>query len=142
MHWATQYIGKPWIAGARGPDAFDCYGLLYWIYPRHYGFQIPEFVGVDAADHLAVRRAMRKEERAKEQRWADWQLVATPRDGDAVAMGGAETLNHVGLFLKLPEGSGILHCRIGAGVIFQTLSEAKHANGFSRTIFFRHANHH
>lgn len=139
MHWAIQYIGKPWISGARGPDAFDCYGLLYYVYPKHYGLEIPEFVGIDANDQLAVARAMRAEEREQlAQRWAQWRRVEQPQDGDAVAMGGAEALHHVGLYIALPEGGGILHCRMGCGVIFQTLAEAK-LNGFARTIFYRHA---
>jgi cell wall-associated NlpC family hydrolase len=35
-------IGKPFRWGARGPDAFDCYGLVREIYRRH-GIKVPNY---------------------------------------------------------------------------------------------------
>lgn len=35
-----QQIGKPYIFGAHGPNAFDCSGLIYWCY-KQTGKNIP-----------------------------------------------------------------------------------------------------
>ena len=140
MHWATQYIGKPWVSGARGPDAFDCWGLTRWVYAQHYGVELPAFVGVDANDHVAVRRLMREEELRQRSRWPDWTQLAEPTDGCAVLMGGLERLHHVGVYLALPEGGGVLHCKQPAGVTFQTVAELR-AAGIPRILFYQHARH-
>lgn len=38
---AEAQLGKPYIWGAAGPNAFDCSGLVYYIYHDHKGFNIP-----------------------------------------------------------------------------------------------------
>jgi cell wall-associated NlpC family hydrolase len=44
-HSATieNYIGKPFRSGARGPDAYDCWGLVIDVYRRLYGIDLPDF---------------------------------------------------------------------------------------------------
>lgn len=32
VHLAKKQLGKPYVFGAQGPNAFDCSGLIYWIY--------------------------------------------------------------------------------------------------------------
>ena len=34
-------VGKPYVWGATGPDAFDCSGLVYWVYKTNYDMNIP-----------------------------------------------------------------------------------------------------
>lgn len=34
-------VGKPYVWGASGPNAFDCSGLVYWAYHTHNGKNIP-----------------------------------------------------------------------------------------------------
>lgn len=34
-------LGKPYIYGAAGPSAFDCSGLVYWIFATNNGYNIP-----------------------------------------------------------------------------------------------------
>ena len=41
-HWATEYIGKPWERMARGPDTFDCWGLVYDIYKNKHGIELSQ----------------------------------------------------------------------------------------------------
>ena len=33
-HWATDYIGKPWVVASDGPEAYDCWGLVVAIHKR------------------------------------------------------------------------------------------------------------
>lgn len=41
-----KYIGKPYRFGARGPDAYDCWGLARAIY-RDMGIDLPEFESME-----------------------------------------------------------------------------------------------
>lgn len=57
-HWAAEYIGRPWHAGARGPQAFDCWGLFLAIQRDHFGRDLPE-IPVDANDLRTVLTTFR-----------------------------------------------------------------------------------
>lgn len=140
MHWAEQYIGRPWVSGARGPLLFDCWGLLWWVYKHHYGIELPEFVGIDANDHLTVLRVMREQAREHNAgtRWGKWQRAASPGDGDAVAMACIDSFTHVGIWLELPEGGHILHCIAGSGVSLSSEQQLRQL-GFSNIQFYHHA---
>lgn len=140
MHWAEQYIGRPWVSGARGPLLFDCWGLLWWVYKHHYGIELPEFVGIDANDHLTVLRVMREQAREHNAgtRWGKWQRAASPGDGDAVAMACIDSFTHVGIWLDLPEGGHILHCIAGSGVSLSSEQQLRQL-GFSNIQFYHHA---
>lgn len=140
-HWALQYIGKPWVSGGRGPEVFDCWGLLRWVYQHHYGVALPEFVGVDSEDHLEVRRQMLNGERSARSLFPDWTQCPSPVDGAAVALGACEFYSHVGVYIVLPEGGRVLHCRKGAGVIQQTLT-ALRSEGLNRIAFYQHGLRH
>jgi cell wall-associated NlpC family hydrolase len=37
---ARSRIGAPYVAGAAGPDGFDCSGLVFWVYSQ-LGLQVP-----------------------------------------------------------------------------------------------------
>jgi cell wall-associated NlpC family hydrolase len=39
----NDYIGKPYVLGARGPDAFDCWGLVCAIYEAQLGVTLPDW---------------------------------------------------------------------------------------------------
>ncbi|MDO8742035.1 MAG: NlpC/P60 family protein [bacterium] len=41
MHWAFPLIGKPWLAGAVGPNAFDCWGLVRYVQRQQRGIEMP-----------------------------------------------------------------------------------------------------
>jgi len=97
MHWTDDYIGKEWEPAGRGPDAFDCWGLVVEVLQR-YGIQMPDtFVGIDWQD-IAM----------------DWRHVAEPSDG-CVALMRRPGDTHVGLFVGV-NGGRILHCIEGVGV--------------------------
>lgn len=68
-------VGQPYVWGAEGPDAFDCSGLMLWIFGRA-GITLP--------------RTAREQQRAAKP-------VDTPRPGDLVFWDNPAT--HVGLYL-------------------------------------------
>ncbi len=133
MHWATDYIGKPWVLGTSGPDTFDCWGLVRAVLADRFGIAVPAVV-IPACSGLAVVREA-QEQFAHNPELARWQPVATPREGDAVLMSAARDPWHVGLWLAV-DGGGVLHCLEGAGVIFSKPVALKVA-GWGRLSYWR-----
>lgn len=121
MHWAMQYLGKPWESGAAGPGAFDCYGLVRAAYRDRYGIEIPA-LEPGIVSTLSCARAMRDY-----QGYGNWERVADMREGDVVQMGCARHPHHVGIFV---EGGRILHCVMGAGVLLQPVASLR-AHGWN-----------
>lgn len=39
----SDLIGAPFVEGARGPDTFDCYGLVRELYLRSHDIRLPDF---------------------------------------------------------------------------------------------------
>ena len=114
LHWASPYVGKPWVPGAQGPDAFNCWGLVRWIQRLHFSRQMPE-IPVDENDVAAITGGMRTMIKR-----IGWRRVPTPRDGDIAVMRSATDPLHVGVWLDA-DGGGILHSVRGVGVIFTGL---------------------
>ena len=112
MHWAEKYVGRPWVAGGRGPDAFDCWGLFRWIQRHHYGCEVPE-VPVDAGDLRGIVQTFNGHPERRR-----WERVHVPCDGDGVLMRRSRHPVHVGIWLDV-DGGGVLHCAQGIGVVFQ-----------------------
>ncbi|MBP1466726.1 C40 family peptidase [Candidatus Chloroploca sp. M-50] len=56
---ALAQVGKPYIWGAKGPEAFDCSGLMTWVYAQ-IGLRIPhgtagQWPGMQPVDHAALQ---------------------------------------------------------------------------------------
>jgi cell wall-associated NlpC family hydrolase len=49
-----KYLSAPFSYGGRGPDVFDCYGLLKRLYKEERGVEIPDFVSEDEVEKIAV----------------------------------------------------------------------------------------
>ena len=125
----TRLIGLPWIAGARGPEAYDCWGLFLAVQHDHFGRDLPE-IPVDALDLRAVLDAFSAH--PERQRW---QAVPQPEEGDAVLMRQSRYPVHIGVWLNI-DGGGVLHAVRHAGVVFQTLA-ALDAHGWRIEGFYR-----
>lgn len=118
MHWATQYIGKPWKNGARGPEQFDCWGLLWWIYARHLGITLPLYP-VDAKDVDTVNDLISAQTSGLPG--VSWTEIQAPTDMCAVAVGTVNRFTHVGIYLAV-DGGLVLHCADGHSVTAQRVS--------------------
>ena len=66
--YARAQLGKPYVYGATGPDAFDCSGLVMMAY-QAAGISIP---------------------RTSEDQWADLPHVSSPQPGDLVFFPGSD----------------------------------------------------
>lgn len=40
LDFAKKQLGKPYQSGAKGPDAFDCSGFVYYVF-KHFGYNMP-----------------------------------------------------------------------------------------------------
>lgn len=123
-HWATDYIGLPWVA-----QEHDCWAFFRKVQREQFGIEVPAF-DADALDRMACARAVAgNPERNK------WTRVETPQEGDAVLMARAKYPSHVGIWIAA-DGGGVLHCMQGAGVVFQGLGKLK-LSGWGHVVFYR-----
>jgi cell wall-associated NlpC family hydrolase len=98
-------MGKPYAWGAEGPDAFDCSGLVYWIYGS-----------------MNVRLARVSKEQAKEGRevplghlqYGDLIFFDTEKKFDGI-------ITHVGIYVG--DGNMVYASSIEQKVIKRTLAE-------------------
>ena len=47
MHWADDYVGRPFKKGGRGPEYFDCYGLVRLVLHEQSGILLPSYAEDD-----------------------------------------------------------------------------------------------
>lgn len=112
--WTEELLGLPWRAGATGPRAFDCWGLVRFVSARHFGRALPA-LGVDADDEAGMRAAMRAFLAS-----SGWSRSRAPEHGDGVAMSLAdEGALHVGVWLAV-NGGCVLHVPRGGTVVLST----------------------
>jgi cell wall-associated NlpC family hydrolase len=108
-------IGKPFLDGGRGHDAFDCWGLALEVYRRH-GIELPDYRLACLEARPCWLRLERQEPLA---------LVAIRTRGDWI--------NHVGVCLGIDDC--FLHTTRGIGAAVARLSNplyAQRIEGFYR----------
>lgn len=125
----AQYIGTPWVAGAQGPDAFDCMAFFRHVQAQHFGIQVPAIIAPDYDDGAGLVALF-----AGHPERSRWPSAAKASHGCAVFI---RNPLHIGVWLNI-DGGGVLHCVRGAGVIF-TADAAWAVSGFGRREYFRFA---
>lgn len=98
--WLPGLVGKPYKAGAGGPDAYDCYGLATAIEARLFGVQMPPRNGPPSI-------------------YRGWRRVDAPGDGALVMLDNGHG-RHVGVFLAAERG--VIHALENVGVVFDDLA--------------------
>jgi hypothetical protein len=137
QHWATPLIGKPWIPGATGPDAFYCWGLVQYVYRERLGFEFPhveiEREGNNLKAIQTVARIVKMQRRAQHD----------PKEYDIVLMSGPFHRRHIGVIINDGGRLGVLHadgCMGPRGpqgsVMFHRISDAI-ANGYGQFEYWR-----
>lgn len=108
-HWASGYIGQPWVAGVS-----DCWHFARRVWAERFGWDIPP-VAADATDARACRRAFAVGHDGTG--WMPTAGVCAPVEGNAVLMAKGRHPCHVGIWIRPTEGPACLHAVEGAGVI-------------------------
>lgn len=127
MHWSAPLIGKPYVARARGPHAFDCWGVLQWGWRVRLGLAVPD-VREDAGG--AFRSVMRDGSYATEGIEAVEVPQAEAIECDAVFMTSRALPHHCGMWIEPGPRGGVLHAIEGPGVVFQRVPDLA-AHGLS-----------
>lgn len=100
--FVREVIEKPWVAGAQGPDAYDCWGLVRAAQLRLAGRDLP-IINADPADLRQVLRLI------KDHPLNDvWVEVPKPQHLDVVELASSNHPRHLGVWLALDDG-GVLH---------------------------------
>lgn len=50
----SDLLGKPFAYGGRGPECFDCYGLVRELYHRAHGLWLPDYTSPMSAPTIAA----------------------------------------------------------------------------------------
>lgn len=108
-----ELIGLPWVSGAYGPDAYDCWGLFVTVQREHFGRHLPR-VHVDATNLRSVVRAFNRHPERQ-----SWVPVPQPELGDGVLISRKRLANHVGVWVEIDGKPGLLHSAQAHGVVFQ-----------------------
>lgn len=132
--WPSLYIGRPWVSGGRGPDSFDCWGFVWWVYKTHFGLLLPCYPGLDATDLRCNLEAFSAIE--TQAPGLCFTLATKGSEGAGIAMGACEKTAHVGIYSEM-EGGLIIHCEEKSGVVASTESELR-AKGIKKIVYFPH----
>jgi len=110
-HWASNYIGKPYIKGKQ-----DCWTVFCDIQNNIYGKNI-ELIDFGQIGEISARKQFLKH--PLRQRF---QKLTIPVEGCAVFLSKGQYTSHIGVYLDSGEGK-VLHAIEHSGTIIQTISE-------------------
>jgi hypothetical protein len=132
--YVTALLGKPWAAGAEGPDVFDCYSLARKVQRELFNTKLPD---VKVPTNISMKEIIRLVEHHVKAA-QDWIQIhnrgqfITARDGALAILGSTVRANHIGVWFRRERS--ILHCDNPDGVCFHDLPTLR-ALGFHRIVF-------
>ena len=112
-HWVFEVIGKPWEVNQRGPDSFNCWGLLVYAFETQRGIHLPwvPVSGVSGTGKIAQDAAELAVMQAVTASGADWQRVEPPlKEWDIITMRGPTRRRHCALGVAANGTVMALHC--------------------------------
>lgn len=125
-----EMVGKPFAWNGRGPDTYDCWGVVQAVLMR-LGRPFPADWWVPEGERLATPPRLME----AEMRSGRWQATAAPAPGDVVALSHHRRIHHVGVLVP---GNHILHATPTLGVA-QTTWAGLRAQGYRRIEVYRWA---
>lgn len=110
-------IGRPFVRGARGPEAYDCYGLILEM-NRREGLELPDFHSPDTVRDVAdiVSREIGR-----------WTITGKHEPGATFLFRIEGVGAHVGYHLG---GGNFIHADEQSGVMVERISRAPWADRF------------
>ena len=119
IHWLTGLVGKPYILGADGPDAFDCWGLVRYVQERHFGRKLPVINLGKIKEQTAITLF---KDSVEYRLWRKLQEDEIPIEGDCILLSPKNAIIHCGVVI---EGKRVLHCIENIGVVLETFSQLR-----------------
>lgn len=126
--WWNKYIGMPFAEMGRGPDGFDCWGMLMHIYQSERRIILPSYI--EYYDSTNDREKI--SETIFRERQERWKEVSPPLEFDAVLCTMRGVPMHVGIVTK---PGYMIHCAHGIGTVHERYDSMRWANkveGFFR----------
>ncbi|MCE8042428.1 hypothetical protein HOP60_09710 [Halomonas daqingensis] len=124
LEFAAGAIGTPFRPHGRGPDYYDCYGLVAKAYREVLGLELPDYV----SEYPRFKDHDRLSEVVAGACVHDWQAVDDPQPMDAVVIYRGGRPMHIGLYL----GDGqVLHIEHGIEAVAEPVT-AFRIEGFYR----------
>lgn len=127
-------LGKPWVANAKGPEAFDCYHLFAHVQREVFGRPLEP---IDVPDNPSWAWLIKTIDSHPER--GRWRLVENDAmglvragDGAAVLMARTEWAAHIGVWFALERR--VLHADPRFGVVFESTMDLK-TKGWTRLRF-------
>lgn len=116
MNYA-ELIGIPFAYGGRDEKAFDCYGLLMYLFRHDSGIELPDYKSVKDQKRIMAMISMGI---------MDWKKVEpkAPSAGLAIAFKIAGLISHVGY--TIGNGKFIHTWESSGGVVIESLSDWNH----------------
>ena len=108
--WVSEYIGKKYEFGGRGPDAFDCWGLVMDVFKRR-GIDLPDWTADSDTTRAIVNAVTDFTKTAVVKNYA--LKVDSPQDYDIALVKRSRDAHHVGVYVA----GGILHATRGCAAI-------------------------
>ena len=99
----NDFIGMPYQEGARGPDAFDCYGLVAAVFRALRGVELPDWYQTAPGPQWASRAI--SVALCGEVAGGRTEKVTEPEDFDIAIVGSMFRAHHVGVVID----GGVLH---------------------------------
>lgn len=109
--WAEQYMGKPFEFKGRGPDTFDCWGLVKLVLSEQYGIELPDYEYPDWHSISPTRARAIIDMHIHHGLAHGWTPVLRAERGDLIIFHVGAHKSHIGLMLNAvhmlhaPEGS-------------------------------------
>lgn len=124
-------IGKPFVINARGPEAYDCWGIVTHVL-KELGIEIPmDWCAPDDPSKKEEYWAYTMTEIEKQTHENSWTRTDTPVYGNVVAMSRNRIMSHVGILTPF----GILHATEKFGVVLSTEKELRDV-GYRRIEYY------
>lgn len=121
------YLGAPFEWGARGPNTFDCWGLVLAIREK-LNLETPdEWAQIDN-DFSYVTKTMMVEIQT-----SNWKQLSDPQHGCITMLSKNKAYHHAGIYTPW----GIFHTSKGFGAVIQELSTIKR-NGYNLIHFYEY----
>jgi cell wall-associated NlpC family hydrolase len=111
--WWQKYLGENFAEKGRGPDLFDCWGLLRWVYFHDHidKIVVPDYLEFydSTNEREKLGELIDKESRA-------WKEVTDPKPFDCIVLRMRGVPMHVGI---VTQKGYMLHCAQGVGTVHE-----------------------
>lgn len=126
--WWAKYVGKEFSERGRGPDSYDCWGMVQLIYRQEKAVELPSYLEHydSTEDREIIGQTIFRE------RQEHWSEVRKPQMFDAVLLRMRGVPMHVGIVTK---PGYMVHCAHGINTVherFDSMRWADKIQGFFR----------